>query len=143
MSASSGDKGVKPDGWGLSLLQALFWYWVFGVFYFGDFRDESANPALWFLSLGSSGGFPSLWEWMKFLLLPPLLLLAVIAGWYLISVLLADHIIPFADSGLSSIRAKSRFARKRLHRWAWGLVYIFLCISPVALLVAIAWLLAS
>ena len=142
MSASSGDKGVKPDGWGFSILQALFWYWVFGVFYFGDFRDESANPALWFLSLGSSGGFPSFWEWVKFLLLPPLLLLAVIAGWYLISVLLADHIIPFADSGLSSIRVKSRFARKRLHRWSWGLVYIFLCISPVVLLVAIAWLLA-
>jgi hypothetical protein len=114
---------------------------LFGALYFGDFRDGYTSPATWFLSLGSSGnGFPSVWEWVKFLLLPPSLLLVVLVGWYFVSVLLADHIIPFADSGLSSIRAKSRFAKRRVDRLAWGFLYVLLCLSPMVLFVGFAWL---
>ena len=141
MSAPSSDKSAKQEGWSLTLITILFWYWFFGVLYFGDFKDGSANPLTWFLSLGSGGdGFPSVWEWAKFLLIPPLVLLVLLVGWYFVSVMLADRALPLAGYGLSSIRAKSRLAKRRVARIAWGLLYVLLCLSPIVVFVGVAWL---
>ena len=142
MSAPSSDKSAKQEGWSLTLITILFCYWFFGVLYFGDFKDGSANPLTWFLSLGSGGdGFPSVWEWTKFLLLPPLVLLVVLVGWYFVCVLLAD-LLPLADSGISSIRAKSRFAKRRVDRIAWGLLYVLLCLCLMVPFLALVWLIS-